>query len=164
MTTPKPCIDCTAEGITTKRKPALTRGGKPVPGNRCVTHQRARKSKTRDSAWERRLMATYGITADEYWAIYRAQGGRCYICRRANGTGARKLSVDHDHKTGFVRGLLCGPDNRDVIGHSREEIEFFERCIEYLTNPPAFAVIGHRVAPIELANLTSYDGGELVQV
>lgn len=148
----KRCVDCVAEGITTKRKPALTRAGNPVPGNRCVTHQRARKSKTRDRAWELRLIATYGITADEYWAIYEWQAKCCYICRRANGTGRRKLSVDHDHETGFVRGLLCGPCNRDVVGHLRDDPAAFLRGASYLDSPPAFNVIGQRVAPIELAN------------
>lgn len=155
----KPCVDCVAEGVTTKRKPALTRAGNPVPGNRCVTHQRARKSKTRDRAWELRLIATYGITAEQYWAIYDYQlainqalglTGACYICARATGKGRKKLSVDHDHETGFVRGLLCGPCNRDVVGHLRDEAAAFMRGAKYLTTPPAFTVIGQVVAPIEL--------------
>lgn len=159
--TAKRCVDCVAEGITTKRKPALTRAGNPVPGNRCVTHERARKSRTRDRAWELRLIATYGITADEYWAIYdyqleanKARGltGACYICGRATGKGRKKLSVDHDHETGFVRGLLCGPCNRDVVGHLRDDPAAFLRGASYLESPPAFNVIGQRVAPIELAN------------
>lgn len=150
----KPCVDCKTEGVTTKRKPALTRKGDQVPGGRCVTHQRSRRKTTSETAWARRLMAVYGITPEEYWAIYAAQGGVCYICRRANGS-SKKLSVDHDHTTGFVRGLLDGPCNRDVVGHLRDEPEAFERGAEYLRNPPAFAVIGRRVAPIEAHLLTS---------
>lgn len=95
-------------------------------------------------------MATYGITADEYWSIYEWQGRTCYICRRANGTGRKKLSVDHDHITGYVRGLLCGPCNRDVVGHLRDDPAAFLRGASYLDSPPAFNVIGQRVAPIEL--------------
>ena len=153
------CKDCVAEGITTKRKPALGRNGLPVPGGRCATHERARKSRTRDAAWERRLISVYGITADEYWLIYEFQGGRCYICQRATGTGRKKLSVDHCHTTGFVRGLLCGPCNRDVVGHLRDDSEAFMRGYEYLLFPPAVSVIGERVAPIEIENLT-LNGGE----
>jgi hypothetical protein len=41
-----------------------------------------------------------------------------------------------------------------VLGHARDAIEFFERAIEYLKNPPAVRVIGERIAPIELPNLT----------
>lgn len=48
----------------------------------------------------------YGITEAEYRALYRAQGGRCYVCRKADGT-SRRLGVDHNHLTGEVRGLVC---------------------------------------------------------
>ena len=34
-----------------------------------------------------------------------------------------------------------------MLGHARDEVEFFERAIEYLTNPPAIDVIGDRVVP-----------------
>ncbi|WP_066904086.1 endonuclease VII domain-containing protein [Mycolicibacterium houstonense] len=146
------CKDCIAEGVTTVRKPALTSAGNPVPGKRCVTHERWRKQRTKDAAWEKRLIDTYGITAAEYWAIYEAQGGRCYICRRATGK-ARKLAVDHDHKTGYVRGLTCATDNKS-LGFARDDPEHFYRAAEYLKNPPAFAVIGKRIAPIEVPNLT----------
>jgi hypothetical protein len=57
------------------------------------------------------------------------------------------LSVDHCHETGIVRGLLCQPCNRDVLGHARDDTEFFERCIEYLNSPPAVNVIGERIVP-----------------
>jgi hypothetical protein len=91
-------------------------------------------------------MQVYGITADEYWAIYRFQLGRCFICERA--TGARKrLSVDHCHKTGLVRGLLCSTCNSRVLGHARDDIAFFDRCIDYLNQPPAVRIIGERITP-----------------
>ena len=140
------CIDCRSEGVTTRRKPATDRRGNPVPGKRCVTHHRAKRRQTRDAAWERRLMSTYGITAEEYWRILDAQGGRCYICQRATGA-VKRLAVDHDHETGLVRGILCSHDNRDVLGQARDEVEFFERCIDYLRNPPAVRVLGRRYVP-----------------
>ncbi len=146
MTARKGCIDCLTEGITTKRKPVVVRG-KTVPGSRCSTHWRARKTVTKDTAWERRLIAVYNLTADEYWAVYKAQGGVCYLCRRATGTGRRRLCVDHCHKTGKIRGLVCSHDNAKVLGHARDDIEYFERCIAYLKNPPAVAVIGIRITP-----------------
>lgn len=146
------CKDCIAEGVTTVRKPALTRAGNLVPGKRCVTHERIRQAGAKEAAWEKRLIDTYDITAAEYWAIYEAQGGRCYICRRATGK-AKKLAVDHDHKTGWVRGLICSTDNK-ILGHFRDDIDTIQRAATYLIKPPAFAVIGKRIAPIELANLT----------
>lgn len=136
----KRCVDCEREGIETYRKI------KPKSGGRCVTHARARRKQTSEKAAETRWMNVYGITAEEYWAIYEYQGGVCYICERANGK-RKRLSVDHDHKTGFVRGLCCSKCNRDILGHARDDIGFFNRAIDYLNNPPAFAVIGQRPVP-----------------
>lgn len=135
------CVDCSREGITSKRKA-------PHPGPRCASHARAVKRARSAGTWEKRILATYGITAEEYWAIYEAQGGRCYICQRATGNGKRRLSVDHDHATGEVRGLLCLPDNRNVLGHLRDSVEALQRAIDYLTDPPAKQIIGSRIAPI----------------
>lgn len=140
------CVDCESEGVTSRRKA-------PHPGPRCVTHWRAKRSERKDVSWERRLITIYGITADEYYAILEAQGGKCYICQRATGLGRKRLSVDHCHKTGYIRGILCSFDNR-LLGHARDLIDFFQRCIDYLRNPPAYAIIGKRVAPIEAASLT----------
>lgn len=92
-------------------------------------------------------MATYGITAEQYWLIYEFQGGCCYICQRAKGTGHKRLSVDHCHETGLVRGLCCSPCNKNVLGHARDEVAFFERAIKYLTEPPATKAIGWIYVP-----------------
>ena len=89
----------------------------------------------------------YGIDASEYAAIMDEQGNVCALCQRAKGTGRRALSVDHDHKTGVVRGCLCMPCNARVLGWARDEIAFFERCIDYLNSPPAVRAIGVRVVP-----------------
>lgn len=48
---------------------------------------------------------SYGLTLAQYAALFTAQNNVCLIC---NGvTKGKKLVVDHDHKTGQVRGLLC---------------------------------------------------------
>ncbi|AEJ92376.1 recombination endonuclease VII [Mycobacterium phage Timshel] len=133
------CVDCITEGITSKRKA-------PHPGPRCVTHHRAKRLQRKTMSQEQRWLDVYGITADEYWAIYEYQGGLCYGCRRANGQ-RKRLSVDHDHKTGIVRGLLCTPCNRNVLGHLRDDLEAFDRFSHYLKHPPAVDVIGRRVVP-----------------
>jgi recombination endonuclease VII len=51
------------------------------------------------------LQAKYDITEDEYIRLYNAQDGRCAIC--GIHPADKLLCVDHDHKTGLVRGLLC---------------------------------------------------------
>ena len=124
------CIDCPPGS----RRP-VTR-----PGPRCATHQRARKQALAEKKHAEWILKTYGITADQYWSLFRYQGGKCFICQRATGK-RRRLSVDHDHKTGRVRGLLCNPCNRDVLGHLRDSVAALERAVTYLKHPPADQVL-----------------------
>ena len=135
----KRCVDCAKEGITTRREAKY-------PGPRCYTHHKQRLRKQSRARHGAHIEATYGITADEYEALYQAQGGVCAICNRATGA-RRRLAVDHDHSTGYVRGLLCRPCNHKVLGHLRDDPKALERAINYLQNPPAFSVIGKRKAP-----------------
>lgn len=123
------CVDC----VSGSKRPA------PHPGPRCSTHNRAVKKARSTAAWATRIEATYGITEQEYWAIWHAQDGRCYVCRRATGA-TRRLSVDHDHVTGEVRGLLCRTDN-SYLGHIRDDVEAARRVADYLENPPARDVL-----------------------
>lgn len=94
----------------------------------------------RKYAHDARVVRVYGITPEEYQAIYEAQGGKCYICQRATGE-SKRLAVDHNHESGEVRGLLCSLCNYKVIGHLREDIAALQRAIEFLQNPPARAVL-----------------------
>lgn len=123
------CKDC---GSTTRK---LSR-----PGPRCATCRRALKAAQKEAAWARGIKERYGITAEQYWALYEAQGGSCYICQRATGK-VRRLSVDHDHATGYVRGLLCRPCNT-VVGRFRDDPDSFDRAAGYLRRPPAHDIIG----------------------
>ena len=135
----KRCKDCREQGLVNKR-PA------PHPGPRCTTHHREFRALKRSTSWETRIQAVYGISAEDYWQVYEFQDGACYICQRATGK-RKKLSVDHCHETGVVRGLLCQKCNRDVLGHLRDEIDAFYRCVDYLKLPPAVQVLGERVVP-----------------
>ena len=141
MTSGKPCKDC---GPGSKR-PA------PHPGPRCATHHRQFVKAAKDKAHAARVQSHYGISRDDYWAVYEVQGGRCWICQRATGA-SRRLSVDHDHKLNCghdpkrgcrrcVRGLLCRRSN-DRLGHVRDATETLYRALWYLANPPARLVLG----------------------
>lgn len=83
---------------------------------------------------------------DEYDQLLQHQDGRCYIC---GGKRQYNLHVDHCHKTGLVRGLLCKGCNKRLLPSVRDNVDRLNRAIEYLQSPPAFAVIGERVAPCE---------------
>lgn len=82
-----------------------------------------------------RVQKVYGLEPGEYEALYELQGGRCAI-RDCPATGkSRRLSVDHDHKTGNVRGLLCRPHN-DMFGLVKDDINILMSMIAYLLHPP----------------------------
>lgn len=117
-----------------------------APGPRCATCHRERKKATRQAAHGRWILKTYGITSEQYEALYAAQGGSCFICQRAKGI-SKKLAVDHDHQSGFVRGLLCTTCNK-ILGHLRDDDYAAARIVSYLVAPPAFRVIG-KVKPNE---------------
>ena len=73
----------------------------------------------------------YGISIAEYDALFSSQNGNCKICGRSQKDQKRKLAVDHDHKTGKVRGLLCDKCNKG-LGQFEDNIELFQKAIEYL--------------------------------
>jgi len=63
--------------------------------------------------------------------MYADQFGRCAICGGVNDID-RRLSVDHNHDTGEVRGLLCNRCNR-AIGLLGDSIDILESAISYLS-------------------------------
>jgi hypothetical protein len=76
------------------------------------------------------LKATYGITSARFAEMLADQGGGCAICHRPNSE-RRHLSVDHDHVTGQVRGLLCDPCNR-LLAEGRDSEAILRSAIDYL--------------------------------
>ena len=101
-----------------------------VSGSRC----RACNSK---AAHAGHVEKTYGITQEEYDALFRLQRGRCYICQRV--ARSRRLAVDHDHETGQVRGLLCSDSERGcnhaILGNIKD-LAMARRIVAYLEHPP----------------------------
>lgn len=75
------------------------------------------------------LRHNYGITIEQYEQMYERQGGRCAICRGTNN--GKPLSVDHDHKTKKVRGLLCVNCNH-AIGKLCDDPDIMRAAIRYL--------------------------------
>lgn len=82
----------------------------------------------------------HGIEPEEYDGLIAAQDGRCAICRRlpggrANGRAREghppSLHVDHDHRTGRIRGLLCSNCNT-MLGLAGDDVVVLAAAIEYL--------------------------------
>lgn len=60
---------------------------------------------------DKTLLRKFGISLSDYNKLLTKQDNRCAICRISKSDLRRDLSVDHDHATGKVRGLLCDPCN-----------------------------------------------------
>lgn len=80
-----------------------------------------------------KLKKRYGLTRQGYESLCAAAGGCCAICRTENGNGTARLTVDHDHLTGRIRGLICGLCNSG-LGFFREDQATMKAAIEYLGN------------------------------
>jgi hypothetical protein len=72
------------------------------------------------------LKQRFGIGAAEVDAMIAAQGGLCGLCRQKPA-----VHVDHDHKTGKVRAILCEPCNGG-LGQFRDDPQTIRNAIEYL--------------------------------
>lgn len=76
-----------------------------------------------------RMRLLYGITGEKYDALLASQGGVCGVC--GGPPGKKMYAVDHDHKTGKVRGVLCEKCNRG-LGLIGDTVESAERLLAYL--------------------------------
>ncbi len=92
--------------------------------NRTATLARAR-------VW--RMRTRYGITIADYDHMFEAQNGVCYICETP--PKRNRLAVDHCHKTGKVRGLLCARCN-SCIARFQDNARALRRAATYLERPP----------------------------
>src|SRR3990167_2188512 len=104
-----------------------------------VYKERARKDYLRNPEVNRRrsLIKNYGITDEQFNRLLEYQGGVCAICWRGINADDRKkrLSVDHDHQTGKIRGLLCSGCNGG-IGFFNDNLEVLKRAVNYLELEP----------------------------
>lgn len=75
----------------------------------------------------------YGITQDQYEKMLEAQGHKCLICETSFSDSDRstKACVDHCHKTGKVRGILCWLCNTG-IGKLKDNAELLMKAARYL--------------------------------
>lgn len=108
----------------------------------CRTCQRTyQRGKSRRNGAAHAFRSKYGITVEDFERIAEQQGGKCAICGRlASQCTWSKLVVDHCHKTGRVRALLCDACNKGIgtLGDDpnrlRAAAEYLERHMEDPTN------------------------------
>jgi hypothetical protein len=139
----KPCRDC-GEHKPLDQFP-LQKGGRwgrhPLCKPCRAAQERARYQRDRDrilaakrenpsyrekARW-RQIRRKRGATREQYEAMYAEQAGCCDICGEAHDV----LHVDHDHRTGAVRGLLCSRCNL-ALGHFRDDPARLRSAARYL--------------------------------
>lgn len=76
----------------------------------------------------RSAVKKYGITIQQFEELFQKQEGRCSICKLSS---KRRLAIDHDHKTGKVRGLLCVNCNLG-LGNFQDDRDLLFEAFKYL--------------------------------
>ena len=101
----------------------------------------ANPEKERLARRKNKLRSTYGLSLDEYNAMFKAQSGVCKICgkpeikmqKRGSDTNLtpESLHVDHDHATGAIRGLLCYRCNT-ALGKFDDRPDLLRKAAKYV--------------------------------
>jgi hypothetical protein len=105
---------------------------------RAVAYQNGGREQKRASL----LKAWFGMTVEQYDALYDKQNQRCACCGKLHEAGTKRMAVDHVHdmvdgkdmnkgNIEAVRGLLCSPCNTG-IGSLGDTVEGLQRGIDYL--------------------------------
>lgn len=82
-------------------------------------------------ARENHLKRVYGITSAQYEDLLEEQGHSCAVCGKHADLEKKSLSVDHNHATGEIRGLLCTMCNYRHVGRHRDG-DFLRKIADYL--------------------------------
>ncbi len=80
---------------------------------------------------EQNIRRKYGLSSDQYQSLLIEQDSKCTICGTKQEDFKRKLSVDHDHITGQIRGLLCFKCN-SAIGLLNDDPELIKKAYKYI--------------------------------
>ena len=91
----------------------------------------AEQRKEARTYYKSRLKTKYGITLQDYDTMLAKQNYSCAICGKNESEQKHRLSVDHNHTTGEIRGLLCVNCNHG-IGKLGDSIDMLQKAIKYL--------------------------------
>jgi hypothetical protein len=123
------CIECQKKWISANREKINARQRKYS----AIWYHENKPNKPKKPLEQRRqsILKKYGLTVVEYDEMLRKQNGVCAICGGTNSDG-KGLFIDHDHKTGRIRGLLCNDCNLG-IGRLKDSVGILTKAIGYLT-------------------------------
>jgi Autographiviridae endonuclease VII len=100
----------------------------------------AHYNRTKARHWENNKARDFGINGNAYRKILKIQNNVCAICKNLETAAdkktncIRRMAIDHDHKTGAIRGLLCSNCNNG-LGRFKDSKTYLKSAIEYLNSP-----------------------------
>lgn len=124
------CVSCGTE------IPARSRKSKYC-SNSCSKKEHAIQARTR------LLLQLYGLALSEFEQLLASQNFKCAICGIVLDKG--KAAVDHDHKTGITRGILCWWCNHKLLPAAKDQPSLLRAAADYVENPPAVKLLGERI-------------------
>lgn len=93
------------------------------------------RDKNPDKVKNSKIKRVYGITIEKYNEMLVEQNGLCKICKKPEITKLKNkingLAIDHCHKTGKIRSLLCLKCN-SALGKFNDSIDLLQEAINYL--------------------------------
>lgn len=98
---------------------------------KCRKMQKRYQAKHREERRGWRMKYNYGLPLEDYNRMFAKQNGCCKICGKHQSGFKKRLFVDHDHKTGRIRGLLCFKCNAG-IGNFDDDAVRMSDAIKYL--------------------------------
>ena len=129
----KRCVSCKKEKWDTDfYKDRSRRDGLQARCKECTkAYSRQWKKDNPEAHRSHNLKYAYGITTEQYGLILQEQNYQCMICKADQCNTGQNFAVDHDHKTGAVRGLLCQACNT-ALGKFKDNPELLRRAARYL--------------------------------
>jgi len=96
--------------------------------------QRRNRERVRTQQRDRNLRFFHGINSEDFDLVLGAQNGSCAICGATDPNG-RGWHIDHDHRTGELRGILCSNCNV-ALGHFKDNTDAMRNAVAYLEAEP----------------------------
>lgn len=107
-------------------------GCQQYPKGKLSPNYKHGRSQTKEYDLELHMKRAYGLDFKDYERMLETQNGVCAICSSPPPNNRKtRLAIDHCHKTGKVRGLLCDKCNRS-IGLLKDDVNILAKAIEYL--------------------------------
>jgi len=122
--------------------------GRQYTCTECMNNRRRKNTPRRKSAFtnatEYQRVWKWKLSAAEFDKLFKSQNGQCAICAKSLEYYAKDTCVDHDHKSGKIRGILCGKCNLG-IGHLRDSPATILASVNYLLLHLELPTLGERL-------------------